>query len=246
MPTLSTAVTTSGGNCPVTLHTPDGPGPWPGVIMYPDAGGFREALNQMAARLAGFGYAVLLPDMYYRHGDWKPFTMTTVFSDPDARDRLMTMAASVTADIYASDTAAFLEFLERRPEVKGDKFGVCGYCMGGRAALIVAGRHPDRVAAAASFHGGGLATDQPTSPHLLADRIRATVLVAAAQEDATFPVEQAELLDKTLTAAGVDHKIEFYPAAHGFAVPDSSSYDAQAAERHWLALRDLFGATLSG
>jgi carboxymethylenebutenolidase len=214
--------------------------------MYPDAGGFRDAMKQMAARLAGFGYVVVLPDVYYRHGDWKPFTMQTVFSDPEARDRLMSMAASVTPDKYASDAAAFLEFLEGCPEVQGDRFGVCGYCMGGRAALIVAGRHPERIAAAASFHGGGLATDQPTSPHLLADRIRATVLVAAAENDATFPVEQAELLEQSLTAAGVDHKIEFYPAAHGFAVPDSSSYDEQAAERHLVALRDLFSATLSG
>jgi carboxymethylenebutenolidase len=213
--------------------------------MYPDAGGFRDTLKDMATKVAGFGYVVLLPDVYYRHGDWKPFTMRTVFNDPEARDRLLSMAASVTPDRYASDTAEYLEFLEERPEVKGDKYGVWGYCMGGRAALLVAGQHPERIAAAASFHGGGLATDQPTSPHLLADRIRAAVLVAAAENDTTFPVEQAELLEKTLTDAGVDHTIEFYPAAHGFAVADSSSYDEQAAERHWTALRDLFGATLS-
>ena len=172
--------------------------------------------------------------------------MQTVFGDPDERGRLMSMVGSVTPDMFASDAGAFLDFLANRSEVKGEAFGVCGYCMGGRASLVVAGWHPDRIAAAGSIHGGHLATDQPGSPHLLADRIRATVLVAGAENDATFPVEQADLLEKTLTAAGVDHKIEFYPAAHGFAVPDAPSYDAKAAERHWISLRELFGAALAG
>ena len=238
-------MTTPDGACPVTLHTPNGTGPWAGVIMYPDAGGVRDTFQDMAARLAGFGYAVLLPDVYYRHGDWQPFEMATAFTDPAQRKRLMSMIATVTPDMIASDAGAFFDFLAQRPEVKGSTFGVCGYCMGGRTSVIVAGRQPDRVAAAGSIHGGGLVTDDPTSPHLLADRIKATVYVAGAENDGSFTPEQAETLGKALTAANVNHKIEIYPAGHGFAVPDNPPYDADAAERHWVALQELFGSALA-
>ena len=245
MPSISATVTTPDGVCPVTLHTPNGTGPWAGVTMYPDAGGVRDTFQDMAARLAGFGYAVLLPDVYYRHGDWAPFEMATAFSDPEARQRLMSMIATVTPDMIASDAGAFFDFLAQRPEVKGSTFGVCGYCMGGRTSVIVAGRQPDRVAVVGSFHGGGLVTDDPTSPHLLADRIKATVYVAGAENDGSFTPEQAETLGKALTAANVNQKIEIYPAGHGFAVPDNPPYDADAAERHWVALQELFGSALA-
>jgi carboxymethylenebutenolidase len=198
----------------------------------------------MAARLAGYGHAVLLPDVYYRHGDWQPFDMSTAFSDPGERKRLMGMVGSVTPDMIASDAAAFFDFLAARPEVKGDKFGVCGYCMGGRTSVIVAGRLGERVGAAGSFHGGGLVTDDASSPHLLAEQMAATVYVAGAENDASFTPEHAETLDKALTAAGVTHTVEFYPAAHGFAVPDNPPYDKDAAERHWIALQELFESAL--
>ena len=175
MPSVSATVTTPDGACPVTLHTPEGSGPWPGVVMYVDAGGVRDAMHDMAQHLADHGYAVLLPDVYYRHGDWEPFDMRTVFSDPGQRTRLMTMIGSVTPDMIAGDAGAFFDFLDSRPEVTGSRFGVFGYCMGGRTSVIVAGRQPDRVAAAGSFHGGGLVTDDPNSPHLLADKMKATV-----------------------------------------------------------------------
>jgi carboxymethylenebutenolidase len=172
--------------------------------------------------------------------------MATVFSDPDERNRLMSMLDSLTPEMMASDAGAFFDYLAGRPEVSGDTFGACGYCMGGRMSLIVAGRQPERVAAAASFHGGGLAADDPGSPHLLADKMRAAVYVAGAENDPSFTPEQAELLDKALTTAGVVHTIEIYPAAHGFAVPDNPPYDAGAAERHWTAMTEFFGTTLSG
>ena len=245
MPSISATVTTPDGTCPVTLHTPNGSGPWSGVIMYPDAGGVRDTFHEMAARLAGFGYAVLLPDVYYRSGDWEPFDMATVFGDPEQRKRLMGMIGSVTPEMIANDAGAFFDFLAGRPEVKGDTFGVCGYCMGGRTSVIVAGRQPDRVAAVGSFHGGGLVTDDPTSPHLLADQMKATVYVAGAENDGSFTPEQAEVLEKALTAADVEHKIEIYPAGHGFAVPDNPPYDADAAERHWIAMQELFGSALA-
>ncbi|HUH68694.1 MAG TPA: dienelactone hydrolase family protein [Mycobacterium sp.] len=244
MPKITDTVTALDGSCTVGLFTPEGPGPWPGVVMYPDAGGVRDTFEQMAAKLAGFGYAVLLPDVYYRNGDWAPFDMATAFTDKQERRRLFSMIGSITPDKMASDASAFFDYLAARPEVSGERFGVCGYCMGGRMSVVVAGRVPDRVAAAASFHGGGLVTDTADSPHLLADRMSATVYIGGAENDASFTADDAEQLDKALTAAGVPHTIEWYPAAHGFAVPDNSPYDAVADERHWIAMTEVFGSAL--
>lgn len=245
MPTITDTITTSDGTCPVTLATPEGDGPWPGIVLYPDAAGRRPVMDEMAQKLAGYGYAVLVPDIYYRDGDWAPFDINTAFGDPEERNRLMSMMGSITPDRMAGDATAFFDYLESRPEVRGTVFGTTGYCMGGRTSLVVAGRVPDRVAAAMSFHGGGLASDDAGSPHLPADEIRAKVYVAGAENDKSFTAEQAETLDKALTAAGVEHTIEFYPAGHGFAVSDHTGvYDADAAERHWQAMESFFGANL--
>jgi carboxymethylenebutenolidase len=244
MPNITDTVTTPDGSAPVRLFTPDGAGPWPGVVLFPDAGGTRDTLADMAATLADFGYAVLLPDVYYRNGDWPPFDMESAFNDENERKRLMSMVGGITQDNWASDTTAYFDYLAARPEVSGTKFGTTGYCMGGRASFIVAGRLPDRVAAAASFHGGGLVTDGADSPHLKADQIRAAVYVGGAENDGSFTADHAEQLEKALTVAGVEHKIETYAAAHGYAVPDNRSYDADAAERHWTATREFFGAHL--
>jgi carboxymethylenebutenolidase len=244
MPNISDTVTTPDGSCPVRLFTPEGEGPWPGVVMYPDAGGVRDTFDEMAAKLADFGYAVLLPDVYYRLGDWEPFDMKTAFSDPEQRKRLMSMIGSITPMKMAMDAEAFFDYLADRQEVSGDRFGTTGYCMGGRTSLVVAGRLPDRVVAAASFHGGGLVTDSEDSPHLRADQMRAAIYVGGAENDASFTAEHAEQLEKALTAAGVEHTIETYSAGHGFAVPDNGPYDEAAAERHWTAMREFFGAHL--
>ena len=198
----------------------------------------------MAAELAGYGYAVLLPDIYYRQPGWAPFDMATVFGDDAERQRLFAMMAAVTPQRMTDDAQVFFDYLASRSEVRGTKFGVCGYCMGGRTSIIVAGRLPDRVGAAASFHGGGLVTNAADSPHLSADRIMATVYVAGAVDDASFTEADAETLDAALTGAEVSHQVEFYPAAHGFAVADSPSYDPDAAARHWAAMRSLFADAL--
>lgn len=244
MPNTTDTVTTADGSVPVRLFTPEGEGPWPGVVMIPDAGGVRQTFVDMAATLADSGYAVLLPDVYYRQGDWAPFDLKTAFSDENERKRLFSFIGSITAEKWASDATAYFDYLAARPEVSGTKFGITGYCMGGRAALTVAGLVPDRVAAAASYHGGGLVTDGADSPHLRADKIQAAIYVGGAENDASFTDEQAEQLDKALTAAGVQHTIETYAAGHGYAVPDNASYDADAAERHWTTTRDFFGANL--
>lgn len=120
-----------------------------------------------------------------------------------------------------------------------------GYCMGGSFALTAAGRFPDRVAAAASFHGGQIASTAPDSPHLLAGSMKANVYIAGAENDASFDAEQFDPMSTALTDAQVEHTLVTYPAAHGFAVPDNPTFDDKAAERHWQALRDLYAATLA-
>lgn len=244
MPTISDSITTADGTCAVTLATPEGDGPWPGIVMYPDAGGRRQTFDEMAQQLADYGYAVLVPDMYYRDAGWAPFDIKTAFSDPDERARLFGMIGKITPDIMVADAAAFFDYLQARPEVSGTTFGTTGYCMGGRTSFIVAGRLPERVAAAMSFHGGGLVTDDPGSPHLLADRITAAVYIGGAANDQSFTDDDAKTLQAALSAAGVEHTIVGYAAEHGFAVPDNGPYDAAAAQQHWDAMRDTFAAHL--
>ena len=151
------------------------------------------------------------------------------------------LASALTNDRITADAGAYADFLLARPEVTGPAIGTTGYCLGGRLSLIAAAGLGSTVAAAASFHGGRLALPgDPASPHLLADRLTGMVYVAGAIEDGTFTTEQAGLLEYALTSAGVEHTIEFYPARHGFAVPDNPTYDAAAEARHWDALGGLY------
>ena len=228
-----------------TLHVPDGDGPWPGVVVFPDAGGARETMREVGDRLAEMGYVALVPDIFYRAGEWAPFDMATVFSDASERTRMFGMIGELTNDRIIADSGAYADFLLARPEVSGSAIGSTGYCLGGRMSLLAAGGLGDKIGAAASFHGGRLAVaDDPNSPHLAADRITATVYVAGAVEDDSFTAEQAALLDRALSDAGVDHIVEFYPAHHGFAMADNATYDADAAARHWEALGRLYGSSL--
>jgi carboxymethylenebutenolidase len=246
MPQRDVSIPTSDGVLDASLHTPDGTGPWPAVIMYPDAGGVRDTFHEMAQRLADLGYAVLLPNFYYRLGEIKPFDMKTVFGDADERKRLMTLVSSVSKEEATRDAGAMLDFLAEQPEVADAKVGTTGYCMGGGFALNAAGRFPDRVGAAASFHGGQIASTAPDSPHLLAGSMQATVYVAGAENDQSFDDEQFQRLSAALKDAGVDHTLVTYPALHGFAVPDNPTYDEAAAARHWEALEELYGSALVG
>lgn len=237
-------ISTPDGTCDASLHTPDGEGPWPAVIMFTDAGGVRPTFHDMAQRLADLGYSVLLPDLYYRLGPFEPFDMRNVFTDPEERTRLLSLVSSVTKDAATRDTGAFLDFLDDQPEVAAGKVGTTGYCMGGGLSLNAAGRFPDRVGAAASFHGGNIASSDPDSPHLLAASMSAVVYVAGARDDASFDDEQFQRLSSALDAAGVEHTLVTYPALHGFAVPDNATHDPEAAERHWHALEALYDAAI--
>jgi carboxymethylenebutenolidase len=247
MPRLDATIRTRDGLCPASVFTPAGKdGPLPGVIFFMDGLGIRPAMWEMGQRLADGGYLVLLPDLYYRFGSYPPKNPSEVLADPKLREELMKLVSGLDRDRKVADAAAFIEFLSSRPEVKGDRFGATGYCMGGNASLTAAGAVPDRFAAVASFHGGHLATDQPDSPHLFVKNITGRVYVAGAVEDASFPEEQKNRLEKALTEAGVDHLVETYPGArHGFAVPDMPVFDPAAAERHWAALFRLLHETLA-
>ena len=247
MSRLDVQIPAPDGTANGSLHVPDGAGPWPGVLMIPDAGGLRDTFRDMGDRLAGLGYVTLIPDIYYRGGDWAPFDVNTLFTNRAERARMGGLASALTNDRITADARAYADFLLARPEVSGPAIGTTGYCLGGRLSLIAAAGLGTTVAAAASFHGGRLALPgDPASPHLLADRLTGTVYVAGAIEDGSFTAEQAELLDRALTGAGVDHTVEFYPAHHGFAVPDNDTYDAGAAARHWDALQHLYQARLHG
>ncbi|MGI8756477.1 MAG: dienelactone hydrolase family protein [Acidimicrobiales bacterium] len=244
MARLDVQVSTPDGACPAVLLTPEGAGPWPAVIVFMDAGGVREAIVEIGEHIAALGYVALVPEMYYRHGPYEPFRIETAFTDPDERQRLGELAGGLSKEMAVSDTGAFLEFLDNRPEVGATMVGTTGYCMGGALSLTAAAHHPDRIGAAASFHGGHLVTDAPDSPHRVVAQITGRVCVAGALDDGSFTREQAEQLEQALTDGGVDHVVETYPAAHGFAVADNPTYDAEADRRHLDALRDLFGQML--
>ncbi len=161
--------------------------------------------------------------------------MRTVFSEKESVEKIMGMMRGYTVDLVVRDAGTFVEYLHSLPETASGGVGTTGYCMGGRLSLITAAHLGERIGAAASFHGGNLANaDDPDSPHQKASGIKCAVYVGGAIEDQSFPEEQKELLEKSLTDAGVVHTIETYQAHHGFAVPDNPSYDADAAERHSL------------
>src|SRR5438105_3243287 len=178
-------ISTRDGICPSYVFRPTGEGPWPAVLIYMDGIGIRPAILEVGERLATHGYFVLLPDLFYRAGGYEPMDARTVFTDPAMRKILMEkFVALVTPENVMSDTRAFLDHLAAQPDVKPGGVGTTGYCMGGGISLRAAGTYPDRIVAAASFHGSRLATDAPDSPHLLAPKMKARVYVAGAIEDA--------------------------------------------------------------
>ncbi len=241
------AIRTADGDCRAFVLTPDsGEGPWPGVILYMDAGGIRPALLDHAQRLADGGHVVLLPDLFYRVGRYEPMDPKAIFAAGNVREALKDFLASTdNRRAGGADTDAFIAALDTRADIASRRIGVVGYCMGGGMALTAAGLHPGRIAAAASFHGGNLASDSAMSPHLLAPRIRARVYIGAADEDASYPPEMAARLEAAFDAAGVDYRAELYAGArHGWTQSDFPVFDAAAAERHWRELFSLFAETL--
>lgn len=229
------------------LCTPDSGESWPMIVFFMDAFGLRPALTDMAERLTDAGYAVLQPNLYWRAGAFEPFDPMTTFSDPDERARIMAMIGALRVEQVATDTVALVDEVASDLRLRTDRFGCVGYCMGGRIAFGMAAELPDRVAAAAAIHPGGLVTDDAKSPHRQASRIRGVVYLGIADQDRGCTPEHQQALREALDAAGVRYALEVYPGAlHGFAVPDHSVFDAEAAERHWSRILDLFREALPG
>jgi carboxymethylenebutenolidase len=236
---------TADGVMDTYIFQPPGAGPWPAVIMYMDAMAVRPELKSMAERLAGNGYVAVLPNLFYRAGPIAPVDPGAFVTPGPERDRVFALIHSLDGPKVMSDTKAILEHLETLSSVRG-KVGTVGYCMGGGYALLAAGTFPDRVGAAASFHGGALGTDRPDSPHLVASKMRAKVYIGVAGIDPMFSDEQRERISAALTQAGVDHRLEVYSdVRHGFTVTGHPVYDAAGSERHWREMLTLFSDALS-
>jgi carboxymethylenebutenolidase len=248
-------VKTADGACDAAFFHPASGGARPGVVVWPDAAGLRPAMREIGRRLAADGYAVLVPNPFYRLAKGTVFESAANidFQDPATRAKLGPLIGSVTAPGAAEkDGAAYIAFLDARAEVdRAKKIGTQGYCMGGALALRTAAAVPERVGATASFHGGGLVTDKPESPHLLAPRIRGRVYVGIAANDDQRQPDAKDKLRAAFAAAKVPAEVEVYPAKHGWCVPDMPAeggapiYSAPDAERAWGKLVALYGAALA-
>ena len=221
----------------------------PGVLLFMDAYGLRQRIFEMSERIAEAGYFVLAPNLFYRDGRAPLVDDLPSLMRSESRKRLFAVLgpfmSNLTPDGAMRDAEAYLDFLAGRDEVAEGPVGLTGYCMGGRLALRTAAAFPERVAAVASFHGGNLANDAEDSPHQQADRIRAEVYVAHADNDRSMPPEQQQRLEEALSSAGVQFRTELYDgAAHGFTQADTPAFNEQATERHWRNLFELFERTL--
>jgi carboxymethylenebutenolidase len=221
----------------------------PGVLLYMDVIGLRPVIRGLAMKLASHGYYVLAPNVFYREGRAPLFPLPDM-TDPEARESYIAKAMPVmtahTPDKSVPDAGAYLDFLLRQEEVHPGTAGVTGYCMGAMLALRTACAHPDRVAAAAGFHGARLATDAPDSPHLDVGAVTAELHFGHAENDPAMPAEQIARLDEALDAAGVRYTSEVYPGPHGFTMSDTAAYSPPALERHWERLLPLLNRNLYG
>lgn len=240
-------IKTRDGESQTSVFRPDvGQGPWPAVLVYQDGRGVRQALFELGQRIASAGYFVILPDLFYRAGPFTPPDPVAFAQDAELRKQWQAKyMATATKSNVRSDTEAFLAYLAGERDVSSLSIGTTGYCLGGGLSLSAAGNFPERVIAAASYHGGNLATDDPESPHLLAPKIKAHVYVAGAVEDASFPDSQKRLLTDALVAAKVTHVVETYEGAkHGWVPTDAVVYDRAASDKHYQTLLGLFERTL--
>jgi len=232
-------VTTADGAMNTFIVHPEEQGPHPVVLFLMDAPGKREELHDMARRLATAGYYVMLPNLYYRRT--REFVMT-----PDSRAEMMGHMNSLSNSMVNDDGRALLAYADQDPAARRGAVGCVGYCMSGPFAFAFAAAEPERVAAAASFHGVRLCTDAVDSPHRDAARIRGELYFGCAETDEWAPREMVEALDAELQRAGIRYRIEWYPqTVHGFVFPQRpAAYHKAAAERHWERLHALFARNL--
>jgi carboxymethylenebutenolidase len=216
------------------------------VLVWPDIFGLRPAFRQMGKRLAGAGYAVLVVNPFYRQKKAPTAPEHADFNDAATRTALMGMMNSLTPEGEAADAKAFVAWLDGQPAVDAKKkIGTMGYCMGGPITMRSAAALPERIGAGASFHGGGLVTDKPESPHLLVPKLKARYLFAIAENDDKKQPEAKDVLRAAFAKANLTAEIEVYPGTlHGWCPPDSQVYNQEQAERAWSRLLALFQASL--
>jgi carboxymethylenebutenolidase len=246
-------IKTPDGTCDAAFIHPKKPGSYPGVLIWPDAFGLRPALRTIGRNIAVDGYSVLVPNPFYRVSK-APFTDASKFNfqNPDDMAKIRPLMASVNAPGAAEkDAVAYVAFLDAQKEVNtSKKIGTQGYCMGGALVMRTAATVPDRIGAGASFHGGGLVTDKPDSPHLLAPKIKARMYFGIASSDDEKQPDAKVKLKEAFAAAKVVAEIEVYPAQHGWCIPDmpmrdgAPIYNKVEAERAWGKLVGLYRAAL--
>jgi carboxymethylenebutenolidase len=235
----------------VTIQTPEGTaeaffvtpkgGQHAGVLIWPDVAGLRDAYKTMATRLAGDGYAVLVVNPYYRSSKLPVLSTFAQWRTDEGRAKITPMREALTPEGISKDGAAFAAWLDEQPEVdRAKKLATSGYCMGGPFTFRTAAAVPARIGVIASFHGGGLVTDAPASPHSLFAKMQAAALICIAQNDDQRDPDAKATLRKAAEAANVPAEIEVYPAQHGFCAIDSPVYDETQAERAWLRMLATF------
>lgn len=238
-------VRTPDGTPDAILYHPDGKGPWPGVLFCTDIGGIRDAYRKSARRLADEGYAVLMPNVFYRTGKPPMFDFKPNFAEEKTQKRLAEISGPLTPDAMERDASAYVDFLPGQQGVRQGPMGVVGYCFTGAMALRTAAARPDKIAAAASFHGGRLCTDQPTSPHLVLPRVKARLYFGHAVEDRSMPQQAIEKLNEALKAWAGKYESEVYQGAyHGWTTLDAPVYNQPQAERAFAKLTALLGEAL--
>ncbi len=242
---VDVSVTTPDGKCDAYFTHPKG-GKHPGVLIWPDIRGLRPAFRQMADRLAGEGYAVLVVNPFYRNIKGLAMAEGEDFADADVRARLFGYRKALTQEAVMRDASAMLPFLDSREAVDtGRQLGVAGYCMGGPLTIFSAAQNPRRVGAGAIFHGSGVSNESEDSPHLLVPKTKAGYLFAIAENDDERDPGEKTRLKAVLAPRKEWHEVEVYPGAmHGWCPPDSRAYNKAAAEKAWGRMLALFRATL--
>jgi carboxymethylenebutenolidase len=238
-------VPTPDGSADAALFHPAGSGSWPAVLMWPDILGLRPVFREMGRRLAGAGYTVLVPNPFYRVKRAPVVTGAFDFSKPQDMAKLNGLRDALTDAAIDRDATAFITFLDKQRQVNRRKAaGVQGYCFSGPFAFHTGAVRPDRIRAVATFHGGGLVTKEPNSPHLLIAKTKASFVVAIARNDDQKQPEAKDTLKAAFAAAKRPAVVEVYPADHGWCVPGSQTYDQTSAERAWAELLRLYRANL--
>jgi len=239
-------VKTADGTADAALFHPAGKGTWPAVLIWTDIAGLRPTFREMGRRLAAQGYVVLVPNPFYRSVKGVVATPGFDFSKPEDRARVMGYRQAMNNDGVDNDAKAYLAFLDAQPQTnRRKKAGVQGYCMGGPLSFRTAAAVPNRIGAVGSFHGAGLTTKNPDSPHLLIPKTKASYLVAVAQNDDKNQPDSKDILKAAFAEAKRPATVEVYPANHGWCVKGSQVYSEAEAEKAWAELTKLYKANLA-